>query len=423
MKLSHVLIAVLAVALSAAAGTPSKPVTVPITLDHNRIVIDVYLQLPDGTSKRVRAWVNSGSFELMMSQRIASLFGPVKCDGEVCSGTPPSEMKIGDMKIALSGIRNAHVPSGFPKDVMVLGMSPEITIPSTILREHDVVFDYPNRELSIGEPGSVEFKGVSSKVQINSVGLIRIPSRIEDQSYSLALDTGASISLISGELPAKWHTAHASWPFVNGAVGAANMFGTPDESERFVVQIPTLQCGAATLSTVLVASLSTTAFQQFKDRVGSETIGTLGGDAFRNYRVGIDYSQSVVYFDRIANSPASDLSVVGLTLRPEADGRYTVTAVVDFDGKPSVPEVKPGDVLLGVEGAPVTGATLGQVWSLLGGSPGQAHSLTLEREGKRFTVEAPVHRFLAGQSRKDHATKPGKVRKESRGSEHLAVGT
>src|SRR5712672_2011920 len=37
---------------------PSQPepksVTVPVTLDHNRVVIDVYLPLADGSSKRVR---------------------------------------------------------------------------------------------------------------------------------------------------------------------------------------------------------------------------------------------------------------------------------------------------------------------------------------------------------------------------------
>ena len=60
-----------------------------------------------------------------------------------------------------------------------------------------------------------------------------------------------------------------------------------------------------------------------------------------------------------------DVDVVGLTLRPEPDGRFTVSAVLDFDGKPAVPDVKSGDVLLGVDGAPATGATLGQVWSLL----------------------------------------------------------
>jgi hypothetical protein len=398
-------VTVLAVALFAAAEPPFKPATVPITLDHNRIVIDVYLPLPDGNSKRVRAWVNSGSPELMMSQRIASLFGAVKCDGEICSGTPPPEMKIGDMKIALSGIRNGHVPSGFPKDVMVPGMSPEITIPSTVLREHDVLFDYANRELTIGEPGSVEFKGVSTNVRINSVGIIQIASRIDSQSYNLILDTGSSMSLIAGDLLSKWHTTHNSWPFMNGAVGAANVFGTQDEAERLVMQLPSVQCGAAILNKVLVASFSATGPRQFGDRAGSETVGALGGDTFRNYRVGIDYSHAVIYFERIATSPTTDLSVIGLTLRPEADGRYTVMAVVDFENKPSVPEVKPGDVLLGVEGAPVTGATLGQVWSLLGGSSGQTRSLTLEREGKRFTVDAPVRRFLSRQSRKERAAK------------------
>jgi hypothetical protein len=42
---------------------------------------------------------------------------------------------------------------------------------------------------------------------------------------------------------------------------------------------------------------------------------------------------------------------------------------------------------------------MGQVWSLLGGAPGQIRTLTLEREGKRFTVDAPVRRFLAAGSK------------------------
>jgi len=93
------------------------------------------------------------------------------------------------------------------------------------------------------------------------------------------------------------------------------------------------------------------------------------------------------------------MDVVGLTLRPEPDERYTVLAVVDIDGKPAVPGVKPGDVLLGVDGAPVTGATMGQVWSLLGGKPGQVRKLVLERGGQRLTLEAPVHRFLWAESK------------------------
>src|SRR6266550_3582109 len=186
------LVAVLMLAFVAFPQERPKSVTVPITLDHNRIVIDVYLPLSDGTSKRVRAWVDTGNSDLMMSQSIASLFGSVNCDDKVCNATPPSEVVIGGMKISLSDVHSAHVPAGVPKDVMVPGMSPEINLPSTVLRAHDVVFDYHNREFTIGEPGTVPFKGKPSKAQISALGLIQMASQIEGQSYRLALDTGSS---------------------------------------------------------------------------------------------------------------------------------------------------------------------------------------------------------------------------------------
>jgi len=94
------------------------------------------------------------------------------------------------------------------------------------------------------------------------------------------------------------------------------------------------------------------------------------------------------------------MDFVGLILRPEPDQRYTILGVADYDGKPSVPDVKAGDVLLGVDGAPATGATMGQVWSLLGGIPGQTRSLTVERDGRHFTVDATVHRFLSAAPKK-----------------------
>jgi C-terminal processing protease CtpA/Prc len=124
----------------------------------------------------------------------------------------------------------------------------------------------------------------------------------------------------------------------------------------------------------------------------------VGGEALRNYRVGIDYAHQQMYLDLIGRTPAEAVDVVGLSLRPETDGRFTIVAVLDVNGKPAAPDVKSGDVLIGVDGAPASGATLGQVWSLLGGTPGQIRTLTLERDGKRFTVAAPVRRFLDTRS-------------------------
>jgi C-terminal processing protease CtpA/Prc len=133
----------------------------------------------------------------------------------------------------------------------------------------------------------------------------------------------------------------------------------------------------------------------YQERAGSPTIGLIGANAFVDYRVGIDYAHSTLYLQRTPTKSAPDLDVVGLTLRPEPDEKYTVVGVADFNGKPSVPDVRSGDVLIGVDGAPATGATMGQVWSLLGGAPGQTRTLILERDGKRFSVDATVRRFLA----------------------------
>jgi C-terminal processing protease CtpA/Prc len=74
--------------------------------------------------------------------------------------------------------------------------------------------------------------------------------------------------------------------------------------------------------------------------------------------------------------------------------------VADYEGKPSVPEVQAGDVLVSVDGGRAKGATMGQVWSLLEGSPGTIRTLVLERDGKQFTVKAPVRRFLAAETKK-----------------------
>ena len=71
--LSHAFIAQDASKPSAPSQPEPKSVTVPVTLDHNRVVIDVYLPLADGSTKRVRGWVDTGNSDLWMSRRVATL--------------------------------------------------------------------------------------------------------------------------------------------------------------------------------------------------------------------------------------------------------------------------------------------------------------------------------------------------------------
>jgi hypothetical protein len=390
--------------------------TVPLTLDHNRVIIDVGLVLPDGATGKVRGWVDNGTSDLCMSRRVATLMGlAVTCDEKSCSALPPQEITIGGMKISLKGVKEAVIPLEPPSAaaVMASGMSAEINIPATVLSNYDVLINFPEQQFTIARPGGLRFNGVKAKAIVNPQnGLIQIPSQIGGKKYNLALDLGASISFLSGDLFDKLAAAHADWPLMTGAVGPANMWGLDDESKWKLMRVDRVEYGPLFLTDVAVADFPADRFAFFEKRAGVPTAGLLGAEALLNYRVGIDYARSTVYFDigRLFNFP--DFDVVGLILRPENDGRFTILGVADYDGKPSLPQgsdgVQLGDHLVGVDGISVSSSSLGQVWSMLGGAPGQERLLTVERGGKQFTVVATVQHFLGDVPQENQTKKRSK---------------
>jgi hypothetical protein len=402
MKAAARLLPLLILAAYAFARTASAPepksTTVPITLDHNRIVIDVYLTLPDGSTKRIRGWVDNGNADLEMSRRVSTLLGlNVACDDKECSAPPPTAVTIGGMKISLSGIKAAKIPLKpvSAASVMAPGMSAEINLPAPLLRNYDLLVDFPSREFTIAQPGTLKFQGVTSKLLINSEnGLIQVPSEIENKKYNLALDLGASISFLSGDVFDKLAASHPDWPHMTGAVGPANMWGLPDEPKWPLMRVDRQQYGPLYLTSVPVTRFPKDWEAFFDKRAGIPTAGLLGAQALLNYRVGLDYAHSTVYFDLGSTFKFPDFDVVGLVLHPEDDTRFTILGVADFDGKPSVSGVQPGDHLVSVDGIPVPDSTMGQVWSLLEGSPGQERKLVVERDGKQIAVTAVVHHFL-----------------------------
>jgi hypothetical protein len=381
-------------------ATPAEPrsVAVPAVIDHNRTVISADLRLADGSMQTIRAWVDNGNAELALSRRVATLLGlNVTCGAQECSSPPPQEIVIGGMTIPLRGVKEAKVPLKPVNAAAVLapGMNAEINIPSIVLRNYDVLVDLPEHKFTIGMPGTIHFRGISVKVQVNAEnGLIQVPSQIEKKKYNLALDLGASISFLSEELFGSLAAAHPDWPQMTGGVGPANLWGADEETKWKVMRVDRVQYGPLFLTNVPFVSFPKAFMDFFAKRAGIPTVGLLGADALLNYRVGLDYAHSTVYFDigRLFNFPEFD--VVGLVLRPEDDGRYTILGVPDLDGKPTVDEAQAGDHLVAVNDIPVQGSTMGQVWAMLGGTPGQEKKLTVERGGKTFVVIAKVQPFL-----------------------------
>jgi len=307
------------------------------------------------------------------------------------------EIMLGGMAIPLGSAKVAKIPLKpvSAASVLAAGMTTEINLPSSILRHYDVLVDFPGHKFSIGSPGSLRFQGSSAKVQINAEnGLIQVPSQIENKKYNLALDLGSNFSFLSDEVFQRLAAAHGDWPHMTGAVGSANMWGSDDEPQRKLMRIDRLQYGPLFLANVPIAAFPKDRFDYFAKRAGIPTAGLLGSNALINYRVGVDYAHSIVYFDLGRTFTFPDFDVIGLILRPQDDGHYTILGVADFNGKPSVPQgtdgIQPGDHLVAVNDIPVRGSTMGQVWSALGGTPRQERRLTIERAGKRFMVTAQV---------------------------------
>jgi len=402
------ILSTVALAQNAPKLTPlpeAKSVTVPIALDHNRVIIDVDLPLPDGSSKRVRGWVDNGNPDLDLSRRVATLMGlNVTCGEHECSAPPPHAITIGGMRISLAAVKEAKIPLKPIAAAAILapGMAAEINLPSAVLRNYDVLINFPDHKLTLAPPGSLQFKGAKTKVIVNPEnGLVQVPSQIGNKKYNLALDVGSSISFLSQDLFDKFAAANPDWPHMTGAVGPANIWGLDDEPTWKLMRADRVQYGPLFLTNVAMVDFPKDREAFFEKRAGISTAGLLGANALTNYRVGLDYAHSAVYFDigRLFNFPEFD--VIGLILRPEEDGGFTILGIAEYDGKPSVPEAKAGDRLVAVGGIPVPGSTMGQVWSMLGGEPGKERTLTFERDGKQFTVAAKVQHFLGETEESD----------------------
>jgi hypothetical protein len=378
-----------------------KSVTVPAVIDHNRVIIEVEVRGEDGKSERAQAWVDNGNADLEMSRHLAtSLRLNVACDDKECSAPPPRAIVVGGMPLAMIETKQAHIPL-MPVNaasVMDPGMNAEINIPSTVLRQYDVLIDFPGQKFTIGAPGTIHFQGQSAKVLINAEnGLIQVPSQIENKKYNLVLDLGSSIGFLSQDLFDKLSSTHPDWPHMTGAVGPANMWGGEDEPKWKLMRLDRVQYGPLYLTDVAVVDFPKDPTEFFMKRAGMPTAGLLGSQALNHYRIGLDYAHSMVYFDIGRTYEFPDFDVVGLTLRPENDGGYAILGVENAGGEPAAPGsagVQEGDRLVAVDSAAVRGVTMGQVWSMLGGTPGQERKLTIERGGKEFVVTETVQTFL-----------------------------
>jgi hypothetical protein len=374
-----------------AAATPSA--TVALALDHNRITIPLELRAAGGAARTVRAWVDTGGTTLVLTASLARALGldltglPDASESSVATRVPAPAIRIGDVPLDTEGMTVSIRAGRFA----LPGVQADCILPARCLRRLHVVFDYPARQLTVAEAGSVEPRGTPVPCPVNpATGLFMTDATIDGEPVKLGVDTGSAGTWVSDTLTSAWLARHPDWPNAVGAAGSTNFFGFPFETQGKLVRLPTLSIGPTTVNDVAVLGLTKKLFDWYSGKSAGSVAGFVGADLLVRYRLEVDFPAQTCWWQRGPAQAWHDLSIVGLTLRPEADGSYAVAGLVLRGGRPLVEGVESGDKLVRIGTLVTLNARMGDVMDALRGRPGETRTLYLERGGKQVVVTATV---------------------------------
>lgn len=379
------------------ATRPAGSATVPVGLDHNRVIVEVDFVRSDGGVRRAAVWLDTGNQYLIVVQGLAEELGlddsqldGAESEDSVESESPAPPMSIGGVALATEGVGVRVRPGTWVQR----GIPAEAFLPASALRNLHVVLDYPAREMTVAPPGVLTPRGEPVACRVNpDTGLFLVEATIDGESVPLGVDTGSAGTWMSTRLTGSWLERYPEWPSAVGALGSANFFGLPFEARGGLLSLPEIGIGAIRLSDVAVLGLDQGLFDWYSQKSAAAVSGFIGANVLSRCRLEVDWPNRMTWWELGPDPAQRDLDIIGLTLRPGLEGSFTVAGVVARDGAPAVDGVEAGDLLVRVGELETTGATMGEVVAALRGRPGEVSALLLERDGERFSLEARVTKF------------------------------
>jgi hypothetical protein len=408
------------------SGTVTSPagatraVTVPFTLDDNRVFVEIEFLRPDGTPRKALAFVNMGSGALVLSNALFRELAPAQ--------GRPLVLKIGGMAIAMDGsaVQPETMANSFRINInpfsaaatpaqaaqgeggMMAGFAAplpvEAVLPPGLLQHFAVVFDYGARTMTLASPGTLQGpQGIAVPIRVNpKTGFAVLDMTIDGAVYPVALDDGGSYTVLrsAGRVLA----AHPDRLRSTGGVGEANYLMDPTgaDADALVLKLPHAALGGLSLDGMGIVApnvpgllgsvIEPVYWDWYSSKSGETVVGWLAGNVLKSFRLTVDYPNRMSYWLREAPLDTDDLDTVGITLG-RWKGGVTIAGIAQKSGAATVSGVMPGDTLLEIDGADTLPMRRGQLHDALRGKPGEIKHLTLERDGKRIEVDAPVTAF------------------------------
>ena len=274
--------------------------TVPLIVEGNRPFIELTFHKPDGSVRKARFLIDTGGGGFLITEPLARDLGlrwgsTTHEEGEdlaVVVGSP--EVSVGDFRLKLNPQRT----------IVVIGKSSTLpptapgyadgTIPGHVLAQYDVVFNYPDEEFTIARPGVLTHRGTEIPMPVSSPsGFPRTEITVDDTTYGLLIDTGASNTMVSEVVLKAWGSSHTNWPRYAGAHGDAAMLGG-QALETLI--LPRAQWGSVHLAKFSVVSQHKGVFERWMSGMMSAPIvGSLAGNVLKSYRIELDYANKRLY--------------------------------------------------------------------------------------------------------------------------------
>jgi hypothetical protein len=245
-------------AASATVAPPPRSVTLPFSMDPNRMIVDVELVRADGTIRKARAWVDTGNPDLFLGEPLARDLGLEFVPPEPATSRIPQapahrtpQMRLDGLPLDLAGVKTQVLVGARSMP----GVPAEANLPAGARRHDHVVFDDPNRQLTVARPGTRKPRGIALPCRVNAdTGLFQIEASADGRTVSLAVDNGSSYTWVSDALTTAWEARHPDGPRSRGAVGVATKGGRPavagiQPGDR-LVRVGTRETAGATMGTV-----------------------------------------------------------------------------------------------------------------------------------------------------------------------------
>jgi hypothetical protein len=377
----------------------------PFIFDDNRIFVQLRFVRPDGTERKALAFVDLGTPQLTISENLRRELQVEQ--------TKPVVFRMGGMEVKVDASAIA-TDSGFG----MTGPNGKRTIPveavlgGSVMKNFGVIFDYGKRALTFVAPDHLSTEGDAVPCRVNKkTGLISVTAEIGGKNYNLAIDCGSAYTWIRNDVAEQLVKDHPGWKHGTGAVGEANMQTRDDgaEARATILRLPEVKLGKLRLTQVGAMGIAPAAppfppvpgeskvegnfFDWYSRKAPERVDGWLGGNVLKGFRLTIDFSAGMTYWQRESDLDPHDLDQVGITLesRDNVKGYFIAAIATTMDGKPE--NVRVGDKLIQVDDVVMSEATRGAIFSALHGKPGSTRTLLLERDGKQMSVPVSTHGF------------------------------